>query len=191
VVTGADGRRLHEEVIFSGGRVPESGRFARIETLWEVRELLDLKSAGEITTTLEEHVVGSWDRVRDPLFASLQARAKDRFASLENTLNKDAEREKSDIASLMEELSRTITAELERLTPEAEQLMIGFDNNEKAQMRADLDALRRRVDSIPEEIATEQALIDARYARQHPLMFPAAVTILIPQHLASHRRKGR
>lgn len=191
VVTGADGRRLHEEVIFSGGRLPESGRFSRIETLREVRELLDLKSAGEIIFALEEYVVNSWDRVRDPLFASLQARAKDRFASLENTLRRDAEREKSDIASLMQELGRTINAELERLTPEAEQLMIGFDNNEKAQMRADLDALRRRVDSIPEEIATEQALIDARYARQHPLMFPAAVTILVPKKLAHRRQKGR
>ena len=33
---------------------------------------------------------------------------------------------------------------------------------------------------IPEEIASEQALIDARYADPHPLMFPAAVGILVP-----------
>ncbi len=91
---------------------------------------------------------------------------------------------------MLGELRSTITAELDRLQPEIEQLTLDFSNEERAQIRGDLDALRARVAAIPEEIQTEQALIDARYADQHPLMFPAAVTILVPRSLAADIERG-
>ena len=74
----------------------------------------------------------------------------------------------------------TIAAELDRLEPDVQQLTLDLPELEGTQLRADVAALRARVEAIPGEITAEQRLIDARYADQHPLMFPAAVTILVP-----------
>ena len=129
--------------------------------------------------------------MREPLYAALEARARTRFDSLARTLEQSADREKADIATLLGELQTTIRTELDRLSPQVEQLTLDFGESERAQVRADLDALRARLDVIPEEIAREQALIDARYADPHPLMFPAAVSILVPAHRAAAWEAGR
>jgi superfamily II DNA or RNA helicase len=191
VITGGDGRRLHEEVIYAGGQVRDTGRFARIDTLRDLTTALAARTTGTVDTTLEQALEAMWPQVRDPLYAALEARARTRFDSLTRTLDQAAERERSDIAALLTELQATIRAELDRLTPQMEQLTLDFDQTEKAQVRADLTALRTRLDAIPEEIVREQALIDARYAFPHPLMFPAAVSILIPAHRAAAMEAGR
>jgi superfamily II DNA or RNA helicase len=187
VVTGGDGRRLHEGVIYAGGHVRDNGRFARIETLKDLVAALAVASHGP--ATLDEAVEAAleqmWPAVREPLYASLEARARTRFDSLARTLDQAADREKRDIAAVLTELQGTITRELDRLTPHVQQLTLDFGEVEKAQVNADLTALRARIDAIPDEIVREQGLIDARYANPHPLMFPAAVSILIPAHRAA------
>ena len=49
----------------------------------------------------------------------------------------------------------------------------------------DLDALRRRADAIPDEIVAEQDAIRRRFAERIPRWFPAAVTFLVPPHIAN------
>jgi hypothetical protein len=63
------------------------------------------------------------------------------------------------------------------------QLITGLElnNGDRAQVARDLDALRERVDRIPEEIAAEQAAIGKRYAEPSRWLFPAAVTLLVPE----------
>jgi hypothetical protein len=190
VITGVDGRRLHEEVIYAGGRVTRIGRFTRIDALEELRAVLAARPAGTPDRLVEEQLDERWDRIRDPLFASLEARAKTRFTSLTRTLSRSAEREKADIATVLTELKDTISAELDTVAPSVEQLELDFGENERAQLRADLDALRARLYAIPAEIAEEHRLIDARYASQHPLLFPAAVTFVVPRRLASDLEAG-
>jgi superfamily II DNA or RNA helicase len=191
VITGGDGRRLHEEVISAGGHVRDTGRFVRIDTLKELSAALAAPTTATVDTTLEQALEAIWPQVRDPLYSALEARARTRFDSLARTLAQASERERTDIATLLTELQATIRGELDRLTPQMEQLTLDFDQAEKAQVRADLTALRTRLDAIPEEIVREQALIDARYAAPHPLMFPAAVSILIPAHRAASMEAGR
>ncbi len=208
VITGGDGRRLHEEVIYAGGHVrgpargpvdgtgegrghSDRGRFARIDTLRELTAALAAPTVAAVDTTVEHAIEEMWPSVREPLYASLEARARTRFDSLTRTLEQAAEREKRDIAALLTELQTTIRDELDRLAPQVEQLTLDFGDSEKAQVRADLSALRARLDAIPDEIAKEQALIDARHATAHPLMFPAAVSILVPAHVASRMEAGR
>lgn len=190
VVSGGDGRRLHEEVIFAGGRVPARGRFARIDTLEELRAIMAAPRIGEPTLLVQEQLEAAWERTRDPLFAALESRATTRFASLQRTLAQAAEREKTDIATVLQDLRTTIQGELDQAEPQIEQLALDLGESERQQLRADFDALRRRLDAIPEEIEEEQRLIDARFAHQSSLLFPAAVTFVIPKRLAADLGAG-
>ena len=184
VISGSDGRRLHEEVIYAGGRLPARGRFSRIDSLTELRSVLAAPSVGQPGPLVEEQLEGVWDRAREPLFAALDSRAATRFESLQATLARTAEKEKKDIASVLDDLRTTIQSELDKVGPQVEQLALDFGESERQQLRADLDALRRRLDAIPDEIVEEQRLIDARFAHPSKLLFPAAVTIVIPRRLA-------
>lgn len=187
VVTGADGRRLHEEVIYSGGRIPKAGRFARIETLAELKTMLSAPSVAKPSRLVEEQIETAWDgRIREPLYRSLEARFAEKVSSLEKTLAKAAEREKKDIEALLIDLAASIRAGLGDVEAQVKQLQLDFgDSDERKQASADVAALRARLEQIPEEIKQEQELIDRRYADMHPLMFPAAVTILVPKRFAN------
>jgi hypothetical protein len=44
-----------------------------------------------------------------------------------------------------------------------------------------VQSLRVRLDAIPQEIAAEQAAIERRYADPAHRLFPAAVTLLVPE----------
>ncbi len=191
VVSGSDGRRLHEEVIYAGGRLPARGRFARIDSLTELRSVLAVPSIGQPNQLVQEQLEDAWERAREPLFAALQARADTRYESLKAVLARTAEKEKADIAMVLEELRSTIAAELEeKVAPNVEQLALDFGESERQQLRADLDALRNRLDAIPDEIVEEQRLIDARFADPSSLLFPAAVTVVIPRRLADDLGAG-
>ena len=41
VLVGADGIRLHEEILYAGGWLPEAGRFRRLENLTVLGGILD------------------------------------------------------------------------------------------------------------------------------------------------------
>jgi hypothetical protein len=82
------------------------------------------------------------------------------------------------------ELRQRIEDELAE--PEADPLQL-FSPDERAQHDRDVEALRDRLDQIPEEIDQETAVIRRRYAATEPRHFPAAVTFLIPRRLAQER----
>jgi superfamily II DNA or RNA helicase len=180
VITGSDGQRLHEEVLAAGGVLRE-GRFARLN-VGEVDALLAEGTAEMPTAVVRRRLAGMWERVAEPLLRSLDRRAVDRAASLEKTLADRAEQEVATVAAVLGELRRAIEAELAE--PDPEQLTL-FSPDERGQFERDLDALRRRLAAIPAEIERETAAIRTRYAAPTPRLFPAAVTFLVPRHLAA------
>ncbi len=176
VVTGADGRRLHEEIIAAGG-VLNDGRIGRLN----VGEI-DAALGAATDVAADQHayraLAGSWDRYREGLFAALERRARDRAESLQKSLQDRAEQEVETITHVLEDLRRTIESELRE--PGPEQLAL-FSPDEREQLRRDIDALRRRVATIPDDIDRETDAIRRRYADPGPRLFPAAVTFLVPQ----------
>ena len=62
----------------------------------------------------------------------------------------------------------------------AEQLSL-FSAPEREQSQRDLDALRRRLDEIPDEIEREVEAVQRRFTDPECHIFPAAVTLLIPE----------
>jgi hypothetical protein len=55
---------------------------------------------------------------------------------------------------------------------------------ERKQLELNRDAIRARLEAIPEEIERESEQIRARYTDPTPQLFPVAVTFLVPARSA-------
>ena len=148
---------------------------------------IDAKSALEAAThypvpaVIEQSFQALWEKQRDGLLASLEARRVERTKNLEKSLEELAEKEVNKLRTVMLELQRSIQDELERKDGPQMLLDLGGDETGKQQCQRDMDALRRRVKEIPEEIERESNHIRSRFANPSARLFPVAVTWLIPR----------
>ncbi|MFL5796561.1 MAG: DISARM system SNF2-like helicase DrmD [Actinomycetota bacterium] len=175
VITGGDGHRLHEEVIAAGGLLKE-GRLGRFNVT-ETEDALGAATTDSADPLAYRELAAAWDRYRDSLFGALERRGRDRAESLQKSLQDRAQEEVDTITHVLTELRRTIEMELKE--PEPEQLAL-FSPDEREQLRRDIDALKQRLETIPQDIEAETEAIRRRYADPEPRLFPAAVTFLIP-----------
>jgi len=181
VITGADGHRLHEELVVAGGRL-RSGRFARIDTLRDLHTLLDTAGGPPDSVGPMDHVVRWWDDVVEPgLKRALERRSETVQESKERELAERAAAEADAIRTILTDLERQIRADLDRLTSEQIEQLSLFSEPEREQSQRDLEALQRRLDEIPDEIEREVAAVRRRFTDPLPHVFPAAVTILLPE----------
>ncbi len=182
VVTGGDSHRLHEEIITAGG-VMRAGRFRRLGVR-ETQAALDTALPTEPGESVKKRLSEMWPQMSGPLMQALEARMKDRTEGVSSLLFDRQHREKTDIQYVLRELEKAIQRELDE--PEAVQLVFeGFSDDERDQLRANMDALRLRLAQIPGEIEKEFTAIEARYADPQPRLFPVAVTFLVPERYAT------
>lgn len=180
VITGTDGHRLHEELVVAGGRV-RGGRFARIDTLRDIDTLL--RTAGDAPHDSDSvaDVVRWWDSVAKPgLVRALDRRSETVQDSKRRELDERATLEADAVRTVLTELRHQITTDLDRLAADRTEQLSLFTEPERAQSQRDLDALRRRLDEIPDEIEREVAAVRRRFTDPECHIFPAAVTILVP-----------
>lgn len=181
VITGADGHRLHEELVVAGGRL-RSGRFGRIDTLRDLDTLIS--NAGDTVDDAEslEPLIRWWDDVVEPgLSRSLERRSETVQDAKQRELAERADAEAQSVRTILTDLRNQINADLDQLVEErAEQLSL-FDQPEREQSQRDIDALRRRLDEIPDEIEREVAAVHRRFTDPETHIFPAAITILMPE----------
>lgn len=179
VVVGDDRHRLHEEVIRAGGIIRQ-GRFARM-----VVGQIDSALASSSPMLPSEEMLGElqeiWPRIESSLVAALDARRDDRMQFVTNTLERRRLKDIEDMTTILEELRRSIEAELHE--PDVEQLAL-WTSEEKEQLRRNLDGLKARVAAIPDEIEREAGAIGRRYANPEARLFPVAVTFLVPKGMA-------
>ncbi len=181
VITGVDGHRLHEELVVAGGRF-RSGRFARIDTLRDLDALL--ASAGEAPLDPEglEGVIRWWDSVVAPgLTRALDRRSETVQDSKRRELTERAAAEADAVRTVLSDLQHQITTDLDKLATERSEQLSLFTEPEREQSQRDLDALRRRLEEIPDEIEREVEAVRRRFTDPQCHVFPAAVTILIPE----------
>lgn len=184
VITGAAGHRLHEEVIVAGGRV-RNGRFARITAVGDVIRLANAPTLGIAPAKAVKPFIDAWETVSEGLLTSLNRREQDRAESLASKLAARAEEDATAVRDVLEELRRSIQAELDDVNGSVRQLELFGD--ERAQYDRDVDALRHRLEQIPVEIETESAAVRRRYREPTPRLFPAAVEFLVPERLVRSR----
>jgi SMC interacting uncharacterized protein involved in chromosome segregation len=121
-----------------------------------------------------------WPRIRDGVMAALEARMRERTGALQRQLEEQRDREITDLRAILEELARTIREELAAPPPLQQELPFA----EKRQLELNRDAIRARLEAIPDEMERESAQIRSRFAEMTPRLFPVAVTFLVPERLA-------
>ena len=187
VVVGADGSRLHEEVMLTGRALPDSGRSRRLEL--EQPRMAGLRAAVEAALepdgcrlapeAARHRVADEWERLEPLLAEDVQARATERLASLTGELGRRAEQEEKRVRSVFAQLEATLRGAL----ADDGQLRLrfdGLDDVERGQLERDRDAWQARLDGLDEERDRELATVRSRYAGLRELVFPVAVAAVVP-----------
>ena len=182
VVTGAEGTRLHEEVVPAGGRVLSDGRL-KIATKDELAAWLDA-SDPEMPANRShlERIAELWPDLSTKLTGILSRRSGDRRRSVESTIRDRRDEEIKGMNEILDQLERSIKESLYDKRSWEQRTI--FDEEESEQFLKDKDALAERLEAIPAMREQETAALERRYAEPVSRWFPAAVTILIPRHLA-------
>jgi hypothetical protein len=165
----------------AGGRL-RHGRWSRIDTLRELDVLL--RSAGHEPADPKEleAVVQWWDDVVQPgVTRALERRAETVQDSKRRELADRAAAEANAVRTVLTDLQHQISADLDELTAERTEQLSLFTEPEREQSQRDLDALRRRMEEIPDEIEREVAAVQRRFSDPECHVFPAAVTLLVPE----------
>lgn len=180
VVVGGGRYRLHEELITAGGTLTYGERpsFRRM-TVGDLNAALDAAETRLPGERILERLTHHWDVFAPSLRSALDARMSERIETITKQLAERGENEAGDVRAVLMELETSIRRELN--APEAVQKFLpGFAPNEREQYERDLNALRARLERIPDEIEHEQQAVRTRYSDLQPRLFPVAVTFLVP-----------
>jgi len=176
VITGSDCHLLHEEIITAGGVIKKE-RFSRLnvgQTDKALKSVTDNSPPGPV----KEKLLEEYPLYKESLRRSLEVRMEERMKELQNVLKDRENKEVEDITKILEELRKAISKELEK-TGKPEQMDL-FNDEEKEQFRQDINALRHRLQEIPEEIEREVEHIKKRFMNTQARIFPVALTFLVP-----------
>lgn len=183
VITGGDHHRLHEELTLAGGELKHDS-FRRFTTQKELEKLLTEASPNDI---VPENIFAAlkkrFSASENSIMAAVEARSKERLEFLNNTITRRKESEKKDIINILDDLKANISKEL--VEPEMYQMTFNFEEfseEEKKQLKKDMNALRIRLERIPEEKERECAIIEKHYENPQARTFPVAVIFLIPKN---------
>ncbi|MEU8524541.1 DISARM system SNF2-like helicase DrmD [Streptomyces sp. NPDC048629] len=193
VLVGADGVRLHEEVLQAGGWLREDGgtaataapvRFSRLEKITTLREILDDGLAGspQASPLLRDKLADAWPHVSEGLVASLEWRARNRLTALESRLENRRRDEAERVSAQIDRFRESLRVAIGKTVTEEGQLELEFDEAE--QQRRDRENWEQRRAALESEKERELASIDARYAQAKPLLFPVAVVFVVPRREA-------
>jgi superfamily II DNA or RNA helicase len=187
VVVGADGGRLHEEVMLAARVVPQAGRSRRVELEQPryqalraaVEDALEPDACRLAPDLAKAELVARWPELEPLLAADVQQRARERVTSLQRTLTRRREDETRRIEAVFAQLRLTLRGALEG--PAALQLTFDdLDQPERHQLERDRQAWQSRLDGLEEERARELTAVEQRYAAVRELVFPFAVALCAP-----------
>ena len=180
VITGGNHHRLHEEITYSGGYLKDKN-YNRERGVNKINDWLERSAAGKVPAHLQDALATRFDHNHAAIQNTIESRSKERLKDLESTLQKQKEKEVNDITTVLDELESAIQKEL-KSAEQPEQFVL-FSEDERTQVRRDLDALHARLSRIPEEREHEVHAIEHRYGDYVARTFPVAVIFLVPQSM--------
>ncbi|MEU4772693.1 DISARM system SNF2-like helicase DrmD [Micromonospora sp. NPDC023644] len=197
VLVGADGVRLHEEVLYAGGWAPEQGRFRRLENLTTLGGVLDraLTTGTPASRVVEARLAERWPRIKDGLLAAIDWRTNTRQEALDRKLKQRLEADRQRIIHNLDQFAATLRGAL--ATPEEgsdgqdsfftpEQLVaMSKSKEELAQYRKDRQSWEERLSALEAERDRELDAVAARYRDPKPHRFPVAVVFVVPKREAT------
>ena len=189
VVVGADGSRLHEEVMLTGRVLPADrarGRSRRLDLETPknaaVREAveasLDPGACDPAPGSARARLTDEWEGLKGPLAEDVRVRARERVASLTRALTRRAEEDSHRVNGVFDQLEAMLSG---ALAGDGVQ-QLSFDDllvEERKQWERDRLAWEARLEALPAERERELASITARYAGVRELVFPFAVALVV------------
>ncbi len=188
VVVGADGGRLHEEIVLAGRELPETGRGKRLDL--ERRAYAALRQAVEAALEPDacrpappadrERLAQRWEELVPRLVEDVDARARTQKEVLADDLGRQLARARQQTAAVFDQLRQTLLGALQ--APGHVQLTFDdLDAAERQQLDRDRRAWQDRLDNLADTRARELALLDRRYGDVRELVFPFAVVLAVPE----------
>ncbi|GAA0338492.1 DISARM system SNF2-like helicase DrmD [Actinoallomurus spadix] len=191
VLVGADGVRLHEEVLHAGGWAPPTGRFRRWESVGRLGDLLDraLTNGREATPRIQGILADRWEsaRVRDGLTGAIEWRTAARRESLQRKLDQRRTAERERITANLEQFAASLSAQIARGDEEEDTLFSAIEARSKdeiAQYHRDRRSWEERLRRLQSDRDRELEQIDARYADPRSHSFPVAIIFVVPEREA-------
>ena len=195
VLVGADGRRLHEEIMLSARIVPPTGRSRRVEL--EERRHEALYAAVEAALEPDAcrlapeaarlDFADRWSELEPLLAGDVEQRAKERKERLQRTLDQREATEQRNVDTVFTQLKANLDSALDG--PGAVQLTFDqLDELEKHAYDRDRQAWVARRDGLAEEKQRELDAIRRRYENVRELVFPFAVALCVPEDRVSRMR---
>lgn len=194
VLVGADGVRLHEEVLEAGGWAPAEGRFRRLENLGTLRGILDRALTGgrPLPEPVWHRIAQRWPRIGDGLRNAVERRKQTRQESLRKGLEQREQAERDRITAVIDHFAASLRDALAEGSGDAEDALFSTADvretnqtrEEREQYRKDRANWERRLAGLDAERDRELDAIAARYSRQEPHSFPVAVVFVVPQREA-------
>jgi len=185
VIIGGERYRLHEELITAGGLLNFGNRLSfRRMNVGDVSRAMDASRPSLPNDGVLDQLRQAWPSMIRPLRDAMDARMNEKIDTVYKQLEERRNTEAEDVRKVLLELEGAIRKELDELAPNYQQLELPlFSEEEKDQYQRDINALRARLERIPQEIENEQATVHARYQGLTARLFPVAVTFLIPEQL--------
>ncbi|MEK5252507.1 DISARM system SNF2-like helicase DrmD [Paenibacillus sp. FSL F4-0125] len=179
VIIGGNHQRLHEEMTLSGGELGKSG-FSRIAQLGRLESFIEQSTALEPSELLFNSLKEKYESQEKSILATIEARSRDRLKYLENSLNRRKDGEIKDVLTVLDDLEKSIKSELKDQGPQQIELQL-WQEDQRNQLRRDIDALKERLKRIPNERKNEAIAIENRYKNIVDRTFPVAVVFLVPE----------
>jgi hypothetical protein len=188
LIVGADGVRLHEEVLHAGGWTPEQGRFRRVENLGLLADILDRAIADGTpgAEPVRRRIAERWTRISDGLLRAIDWRTTTRLDSLRRALSQREDTERKRITTTIDHFSATLRSALAEDQEDAlfSRLELEKTRDEREQYRRDRRRWEARLTELAAERQRELDAIAARYRHQEPHRFPVAVVFVVPKREA-------
>ncbi|MGI5243260.1 DISARM system SNF2-like helicase DrmD [Dactylosporangium sp. CA-139066] len=195
VLVGADGIRLHEEVLYAGGWAPDNGRFRRIENLTTLGGILDraLTSGTPASPIVQARLAARWPRIADGLLAAIDWRTATRWDALKRKLHQREQAEQQRVIANLDQFEASLREALVVDEEEAENTLFSRaeaadwqrTKEERAQFRRDRQSWDERLRELEGERDRELQAIANRYRDPQPHRFPVAVIFVVPRKEAT------
>ena len=188
---GQGAERLHEELVPITARWVEPSqrrgplqayaRDAEARTMELVERSLLAGDAAMPGETIRRKLLASAARDIAELLPQLEPRAEELAARAVQRLRQRGEREERDLRETLERQRERVREELEKTEPRLKQLTLGFDEEEKRQLEADLKSWRTRLAQFDRDLATEPRRVREFYEVRARRVEPVGLVYLWPE----------
>jgi len=188
VIVGADGGRLHEEIVLAGRELPERGPTKRMDlqrsSYGALRDAVEaaLEPAACIPATQQakHRLAERWDELTPRLVEDLNLRATAQKDARAADLAQQLQRARTHTNAVFDQLHATLRGAL--ADDGAVQLSFAdLDRAERQQFDRDRRAWQDRLDALEETRDREVRLLATRYGQVRELVFPFAVVLAVPE----------